>query len=263
MYTAWDIARGLIALVVGIGLVGWFIVWTVRKAEDPARRIFHWVLTFPLLALIALAVPIFGVVGPFVIVFCAVVLSIIWTPSLATWVFRPVFSLFDGGSEPPIPRPAYSVALARQKQGKPLEAVVEIRKQLDRFPTDFEGHFLLARIQAEDLEDLPAAEATIERLCQQPRHLPAQIISALYALADWHLKMEQDVEAARRALQKVMDLYPDTEFSNGAAQRIAHLTSKEALQAGLDPCRIAVPEGIHNLGLRKGPSPVQAPGHIA
>ena len=61
---------------------------------------------------------------------------------------------FGGGSEEVIPKPAYSVAQSKQKQGKYLEAITEIRKQLERFPTDFEGQFLLAQIEAEERERL-------------------------------------------------------------------------------------------------------------
>ncbi|HXP59847.1 MAG TPA: hypothetical protein VN829_05100, partial [Dongiaceae bacterium] len=38
-------------LVLG-GLVGCFIFWTVKKAEDPARMIVKWVVTVPVVALV-------------------------------------------------------------------------------------------------------------------------------------------------------------------------------------------------------------------
>src|SRR5208337_564583 len=114
----------------------------------------------------------------------------------------PFASLYDGGTEEPIPHPAYSIAQSKQKKGLYLEAIAEIRKQLDRFPTDVEGQLLLAQIQAEDLKDLQAAELTVERFCAQPGHAPQNIVFALYSLADWHLQIARDREAAQRHLQR-------------------------------------------------------------
>jgi tetratricopeptide (TPR) repeat protein len=166
-------------------------------------------------------------------------------------VADPLASLYDGGTTPPDPHPAYSVALARQKQGRYLESIAEVRKQLERFPTDVEGQLLLAQVQAEDLKDLPAAEITIQHFCDQPGHAPQNVVFALYSLADWHLKVAQDREAARRALQKILDLYPDSEFAPGAAHRIAHLDNRDLLLAPYDRRKYLVTEGVHNVGLLK------------
>jgi tetratricopeptide (TPR) repeat protein len=149
------------------------------------------------------------------------------------------------------------VAQARQKQGKFLQAILEVRKQLERFPTDFEGHILLAELQAEDLKDLPAAEMTIQQLCAQPGHAPINIVFALYSMADWHLKYGQDREAARRNLQQVIDTFPESEHALVAAQRIARLSSGEALLAAHDRKRFAVEAGIQNVGLLLRPTNVK------
>ena len=183
---------------------------------------------------------------------CGLVLAIIWRHSLAALVAKPFEALYDGGSTPPDPHPAYSIAQARQKQGRYLEAVAEIQKQLNRFPTDVEGHFLLAQIQAEDLEDLSAAELTIQQFCEQPGHAPQNIAFALYSMADWHLSVRQDREAARRQLEKIIELLPESEFALGAAQRIAHLGSMEMLLAPGDRKKFLVPEGVKHLGLLRG-----------
>src|SRR5262249_35811133 len=72
---------------------------------------------------------------------------------------------------------------------------------------------------------------------------------ALYSLADWYLKLGQDRDAAQRALEKIIELLPDTEFSLGAAQRVAHLADTEQLLASHEQKKFAVPEGVRNLGL--------------
>jgi hypothetical protein len=37
--------RGIVFLGVTALGVGWFIVWSVKNAEDPARMVFKWILT--------------------------------------------------------------------------------------------------------------------------------------------------------------------------------------------------------------------------
>jgi tetratricopeptide (TPR) repeat protein len=76
-------------------------------------------------------------------------------------------------------------------------------------------------------------------------------------MADWHLKVGQDRQAAQRWLEKVIELLPDTEFALGAAQRVAHLSTTEMLLSRYDRKKYIVPEGVRNLGLLKKPSPPQ------
>jgi tetratricopeptide (TPR) repeat protein len=249
--------RGTVFLAVTVLGVGWFIVWSVRHAEDPARMVFKWILTALVIAGVVWKVaPMVGkgdygaaFVGIPLTAACGLVLAIIWRYELAEIVARPFGSLYDGGSQAPIPHPAYSTAQSRQKQGKYLEAIAEIRKQLDRFPTDVEGFLLLAQIQAEDLKDLPAADLTIKRFCAQPGHAPKNVAFALYSLADWYLEIGQDPEGARQALEKIVELFPESEFALGAAQRIAHLASEEMMLAPNERRKFAVLEGVQNLGL--------------
>jgi tetratricopeptide (TPR) repeat protein len=216
--------------------------------------LFKWVLTIGVLVLM------FRVVGPIVggdnyaaafvgvplTAVCGIVLAIIWRHSLAALVAKPFGAIYDGGSTPPEPVPVYSVARARQKQGKYSEAVMEIRRQLNRFPTDVEGQFLLAQILAEDLKDLPASKLAIEHFCAQPGHAPKNIAFALYSMADWYLSIGRDREAARQCLERLIELLPNSEHALGAAQRIAHLTAPEF---ELEPRKFVVKEGPPGVGL--------------
>ena len=192
MSHTWEIIRAIFTILIPVVVFGGLIVLTIIKAEDPARMTFKWVLTLIVLAIMVFKVaPMVGQGGysgafggiPFAAV-CGITLAIIWRHTIASWVADPIASLYDGGSTAPDPHPAYSIAQSRQKQGKYLEAVAEIQKQLEKFPTDFEGHLMMAQIQAEDLNDLPAAEQTIQRLCAQPGHAPRNIAFALYSMAD-------------------------------------------------------------------------------
>ncbi len=234
---------------------GWIVFETVRKAEDPARMLFKWVLTALTLAFMLLKVaPMMNTAPGSALVFigfCGIVMTITWRYQIGALVARPFASLYDGGSTEPDPHPFYSVALAKRKKGLYLESIAEVRKQLERFPTDLEGQLLLAEIQAEDLKDLDAAKLTIHQLVTQPGHAPKNIVFALYSLADWQLRFAHDREAARQALEEVITLLPDTEFSLGAAQRIAHLATAEAVLSPLERQKFTVHEGNQRLGLAK------------
>src|SRR5262245_10023611 len=156
-----DIIFGTVVLLLFVAAAIWFLVRRLKKAQDPGEVVKKLIITVPILLLILYSIKFLGPVGPFVIVACAIPLSLMWTPHLGAALSKPLTSLYDGGDEEPELRPFYSVAMAKQKRGLYLEAVAEVRKQLARFPTDVEGQLLLAQIQAENLNDLQAAEATI------------------------------------------------------------------------------------------------------
>src|SRR5262245_5005974 len=238
-----EFIRGLVIIVIAVGLVLWLIAHTVRQAADPVQMIVRWVVTLPVTALMLFSVHLFGPFGTFVIVGCAVILSVLWTPHVIPALISPLTSAFDGGDTPMEPQPAYSIALAKRNQGRYLDAVRDIRKQLDRFPTDLEGHLLLAEVLVEHLHDLPGADLAIKRWVAQPGHAPKNITFALYSLADWHLRFGQDREAARECLQKIIDLLPGSEYALGAAQRIAHLGNAEMLLSPSDRRKFLVTEG--------------------
>lgn len=245
-----EIASGLLILAAAAAGLGALVFWTLKRSRDPGSMGVKWLITLPLFGVIAVSILWLGVLGPFVIVLCAVILSWMWTPHLGAALASPLTNLYDGGSEEVDPRPFYSIARARQKQGRYGEALELIQAQLEKFPNDVEGQIFLAQVQAEDLKDLAAAELTIETCVAQPGHAPKDICSALYSLADWHLKIGRDREGAIRALSKVGELLPETEYALGAAQRLAHLTETMDLD-GLAGKIYAVPKGSNRLGLMR------------
>ncbi len=264
-----EFVREFVILVGAAIAVIAFVYWTCKKSEDPARMLFKWLLTSGVLAFMFLVVgPIVGgdnyaaaFVGVPLAAVCGLVLAIIWRHSLAGLVAAPFGALYDGGSTPPEVVPAYSVARARQKQGKYSEAILEIRKQLTRFPMDVEGQFLLAQILAEDLKDLPSAQLAMDHFCAQPGHAPKNLVFALYSMADWHLAIGHDREAARECLERIIEILPNSEHALGAAQRIAHLTGPEF---ELEPRKFVVKEGPFGVGLApRSPPSTGAPddGH--
>ena len=256
--------RNLLTLIALALVFGWLAVRSVRRSGDPARTIFKWVLSLLTFSFMRWYVwPMTGQGGMVTFVsiaytiVCGLVMFITWNQEVGAFITKPLTSLFDGGNLEPEPRPFYSIAQAKQKKGHYLEAVADIRQQLERFPTDFEGHMLLAQIQVEDLKDLPGAELTIQRLCSQPGHAPANVAFALFSLADWHLKYGADRDAARRALEQVSVLLPDTEFALTAAQRIAHLGSPEMMLPATERHKYTVEEGVRHFGLLKEAQPIK------
>jgi len=215
-----------------------------------------WFVSAIAIAIIILkAAPLVGSSGPqafdgiVLALFCSLALAAIWRHSIASLIAKPFESLYDGGGAEVEPEPAYSVAISKRKQGKYTEAVREIRKQLDRFPNDFQGQLMIAEILAENLDDLSGAQTIIHRLCTQPGRSPRYVAMALNTLADWHLAQAQDRESAKLELEQIQALLPDTAFAHAAAQRIAHLASSEQLLAKHDPPVIQLPHGVDNIGL--------------
>ncbi len=237
--------------IAGLGFVIWLVVRSIKRTADPTKLILKWVFTIPFVIFCVWMAGQMGPFGPFLIVFMAVVMSIMWTPHIGELISKPITSLYDGGDEEIEPKPYYSIAISKRKLRKSLEAIVEIRKQLDKFPNDFEGIMLLATIQAEDMKDLPSAEITLNHFCDAPGAPPRQVSAALTQLADWHLNMAQDVDSARGAFEKIIKKNPGGDIAAAAALRIAHLegAGKIFLEAR-DRRPVPVPEGVKSAGLR-------------
>jgi tetratricopeptide (TPR) repeat protein len=251
MSRTFDSILGLTVLVVSLGVIAWAFFFLLKRSYDPAKMLFKCAFTIPFVIFCVCFGIKMGLYGPILILIMGIILTIMWTPHIAEMVSKPLTDIFDGGNEPPEPKPYYSIAQTKQKLGKPLEAIVEIRKQLANFPDDYEGVMLLANIQAGDTKDLPSAEITLNHFCDSPDAPPKQVAAALTQMADWHLKIAQDSDSARAVLEKIIARFPDSELSLAAAQRIAHLGGAEKiLLAAHDRQRVFVPEGIKSVGLR-------------
>jgi len=236
--------------VVILGIIGWGLFRMLKRSYDPAQVLFKLAITVPLVIACFIGAIKLSFLGPLVMIILGVAMTVMWTPHIGEWLCKPLTGLYDGSDEPPVPKPYYSVARSLRMKGKFLEAVVEIRKQLARFPNDFEGVVLLAGIQAEDLQDLPGAEITLNHFCDRPNPPPKQVAAAMNQLADWQLKLTQDADSARAALERIVARFPDTELALLAAQRIAHLGgSEDILLAAHDRQPLAMPEGVKNIGL--------------
>ena len=242
-----------------LGIIG-FLFWrALRQSDEPARFLFKWLITLLIVGwLVYETVRAQETDRLWVLVLVALpsaaVLIVLWGRSIGGLVARPFENMFMGGSEEPDPQPLYSTASALRKRDRYREAIYAIQEQLNKFPNDFTGQMMLAEIQAENLNELASADITIHRICEQPNHAPANIAYALNTLADWQMKYAQDPEAARRTLENIIELFPDSEFARTAANRIAHLASPETLAGARQSETIVMKQGVEYLGLLKDQS---------
>jgi tetratricopeptide (TPR) repeat protein len=262
MNSTYHIIRGTGLLIIAIGFLGWVVVRALKRSEDPPLLVFKLIFTAVVIGVVCWFIkPGSNAAADYsdlvIGLAAALVLTATWRHNIADLVARPFEALYNGGDVEVDPQPYYSIAIAKRKRGQYTEAVAEIRKQLEKFPHDFEGQMMLAEIQVEDLTDLAGAELTIRRLGAQPGHPPRNVALAWNAMADWHLKFAQDREAARQDLQQIVELFPETELALAAAQRIGHLAKTEMLLSPHDRQRIHVPEGVKNIGLLQSSTHLQ------
>ena len=252
-----EIAVNVFLLLIVSGFLGWVCFRSLRRSNGPARLIFKWIFTALVIGVFFIVAVPAGQKGGYdaiqaiiVTLIGGIAMAITWRHSLIDLIANPIGSLYDGGREEVEPKPFYSIALTKRKLNHPLEAIVEIRKQLAKFPNDFEGVMLLACIQAEDMKDLPGAEITFNHFCDRPEAPPKQVAAAWTQMADWHLKLAQDADSARAVLEKIIARFPQTQLALQAAQRIAHLGGAEKiLLAAHDRQAVFVPAGVKNIGL--------------
>src|SRR5579862_6458170 len=156
-------------LLIAVGCVLW-VMWRWLKASDePGILLVRWAVTVVVMGFVfvnavrardefsKIAALLVGCVG-------GVVMVLVWRQKFCDYVGDMFASLYDGGNQQVDPTPFYSIAQAKRKKGLYQEALAEVHKQLERFPTDFGGWMLLAEIQAEDLKDLASAQETINTI---------------------------------------------------------------------------------------------------
>lgn len=245
---ALKIALGLTVLVASFAATAWLAWKFLKKSDDPGKLIARWTITgFLLVVLLFYADS--GVFAVMVAVTLGVILGILWAPSLGAMLANPLTSFYDGGDVMPEERPFYSIANAKRKQGRYLEAIAEIDKQFEKFPKDYEGWMLKARIYADDLKDNPSAQGCLDQILSHDNHAPKNLVFALNCSADWHLSLASDPEAARAALTRITEQFPDTEFAQAAFQRLAHVASRQTLEQQKDRPVIALQRSERKFGL--------------
>src|SRR5208283_862821 len=152
-------AADIFWLTIISGVAVWLFIRSLKRSESPPKLIFKWIFTAIVVGFVLMVVvPDFREGGSeafsalFLMLICGAAMVVTWRHSIIEIIAKPLTVAIDGSNEPPEPKPYYSVALTKRKLNKPLEAIVEIRKQLAKFPNDFEGVMLLAGVQAEEMK---------------------------------------------------------------------------------------------------------------
>jgi outer membrane protein assembly factor BamD (BamD/ComL family) len=200
------------------------------------------------------------------IAICSICLGLLWAPQFASWVAHPIVSLFDGGNQQLSPQPFYAIAQAHRKRGRYAEAIAEIQRQLAAFPGDYIGNLMLAEIQAANRKDFDGAIEILDRWIADWGAQSNRVPAALNQIAEWQLHGRQDPESARAALERVLNLFPNSEAAHLARQRLAHLASSDMLADRVNPHRIELGEYPERVGLMMEPlrpPPPESPAALA
>jgi tetratricopeptide (TPR) repeat protein len=229
------------------------------RSEDRRSLVLKWVVSVPLILLLLHVIRIHSPYTPILLLFPAMILGLLWAPSLGALLASPLTGAFDGGTEETEAKPFYFIAEGKRRKGLYEEAIAEVRKQLEKFPGNFEGYMKLASIQMEDLKDLSAAQSTLNEFLELPDPVSNEITAALHLLADWQLQFGKDGQAAIASLQRIVELYPGTPFAHAAEQRIARLGSADETRRVRYHSKFTVGPGERDIGLRKESTPVSAP----
>ena len=229
-------------LIGGMGLA--VVVYIIRKQlrnpqNDPVTVIGLWVLSF--VVFLGITYSAIAAQEGFVLIFVllvavalAVLLGLAWTPTIANTLSSPLTTAFSGDDTEAYEGPAYGQALAKRKRGQYEDAVKAVEIQLEQYPGDFDGLMLKASIQAENLNDLPAAVETIQESLEDPDKLRFNLPVALNKMVDWQLTIAGDVAAGKRTLEQIREALPGSQAAQFASQRLSSLDASEEVEAAND-----------------------------
>ena len=231
-----------LVLIGGVSLA--VVIYIIRKQlrnrqNDPVKVIGLWVLSFVVFLGIAYSAVAAqeGIALLFVLLVSlpiAIFLGLAWTPTIVNTLVSPLTTALSGDDTVAYEGPAYGQALAKRKRGQYEDAVEAVEAQLEQYPGDFDGLMLKASIQAENLDDLPAAVATIQETLEDPGKVRFNLPVALNKMADWQLTIAGDASAAKRTLETIRAALPGSQAAQLVSQRLATLDASEESEAAAE-----------------------------
>jgi tetratricopeptide (TPR) repeat protein len=96
-------------------------------------------------------------------------------------------------------------------------------EHLREHPLDNEVREKLASIYATEFKRLDLATTELEQLIATPNQSPKNIAHWLNMLADYQIRLANDVDSARANLQRIIDLFPKSAAANTATIRMSQL----------------------------------------
>jgi hypothetical protein len=133
----------------------------------------------------------------------------------------------------------------------PAAVASKLVEHLRDHPQDSEARERLALIYAEHYQRLDLATGQLEELIAQPNLPPKHAVHWLNVLADLQIKNAGDTAAARAALQRVVELFPQSAAAENARNRMAHLELE--LRAKKKSQVVKLGSYEQNIGLRNRP----------
>jgi tetratricopeptide (TPR) repeat protein len=249
----------VVASICATAILVYFVAMRLKNSADPGAIVVKWIITvaafcfwFYLGLKTKQSDPITTFFYVCVAAGTAIFVGTMWAPTIGEWIASPFTKWYDGGDIEPEKRALYSIAIGHRKRGSYDKAIAEIGRQLAMFPDDFQGWMMLADIHFKDRKDLPKALETIEQVLTLPELPPKSAAFALSSVSDWHMELG-DRDAARASLERIIELFPDSDESHIAAQRIAHLASAEYMADQASPRVLVVPHSEERIGLRTEP----------
>jgi hypothetical protein len=116
-------------------------------------------------------------------------------------------------------------------------------------PLDNEIREKLAIVYASEFKRLDLAAAELEQLIATPNQSQKNVAHWLNLLADFHIRLANDVDRARETLQRIIDLNPAAATANTARIRMSQLR----LELNQNSLQRTVKLGNYeqNIGLKK------------
>lgn len=231
-----------LVLIGGVSLA--VVIYIIRKQlrnrqNDPVKVIGLWILSF--VVFFGIAYSAIAAQEGFALIFVllvalppAVLLGLAWTPTIVNTLVSPLTTALSGDDTVAYEGPAYGQALAKRKRGQYEDAVEAVEAQLEQYPGDFDGLMLKASIQAENLDDLPAAVATIQETLEDPGKVRFNLPVALNKMADWQLTIAGDASAAKRTLETIREALPGSQAAQLVSQRLASLDASGESEAAAE-----------------------------
>lgn len=162
-------------------------------------------------------------------------------------------------AEAPVALPAADPRLGLRPDAAPAtppasntdEQLAALQQHLERFPLDREAREQLALFYAHELHQPNRCAEQMEYLLGLPDAVPAEIIRWFNLLADVFIKEARDAAAARQALERLMEMLPESPAADQARQRIDRLEIELHNVAATETVKLAAADP--RLGLKHDP----------
>lgn len=108
-------------------------------------------------------------------------------------------------------------------QENPGEKAVQLVEHLNLHPDDSEAREELALLYASHYQRLDLAIEQLDQLVRQPHQPARQVVHWLQEITDLYVKQADDLESAKKTLERIIQRYPKSAAAENARHRIAYL----------------------------------------